>query len=279
VIDLDFSVLIWAFFIMSMLMPALKQKQIEATRLKVMHDLQRKRRSRVITLIHRQEALSILGFTFSRYINIEDSEQVLRAIRTTPSNVPIDLILHTPGGLVLASEQIARALVRHEATVTVFVPHYAMSGGTLIALAANQIVLDPNAVLGPVDPQIGQYPAASILKVLESKEPKDIDDDTMILADIARKAISQVKRTVSEIVVEKMDADAARELAEQLASGQWTHDYPLTCPELTQMGLAVCDEMPEEIYKLMDLYPQPAQRRPSVQYIPLPHQEHRSTKS
>jgi len=43
--------------------------------------------------------------------------------------------------------------------VTVFVPHYAMSGGTLIALTADEIVMDPNAVLGPVDPQIGNMPA------------------------------------------------------------------------------------------------------------------------
>jgi len=54
-----------------------------------------------------------------------------------------------PGGLVLAAEQIAPALRRHSGTVTVFVPRYAMSGGTLIALAADEIVMDPNAVLGP----------------------------------------------------------------------------------------------------------------------------------
>ena len=78
-------------------------------------------------------------------------------------------ILHTPGGLVLASEQIAQALLRRTGRVTVFVPHYAMSGGTLIALAADEIVMDPNAVLGPVDPQIGEYPAASIMRRCTSR--------------------------------------------------------------------------------------------------------------
>src|SRR2546427_3545955 len=87
----------------------------------------------------------------------------------TDSHVPIDLVLHTPGGLVLAAVQIARALHEHQGKVTAFVPHYAMSGGTLIALAADEIVMSRHAVLGPVDPQLGQSPAASILKVLEKK--------------------------------------------------------------------------------------------------------------
>lgn len=99
--------------------------------------------------------MSFLGIPIVRYIDIEDSEQVLRAIRMTAPEMPIDLVLHTPGGLVLAAEQIACALKRHPGKVTVFVPHYAMSGGSLIAMAADEIVLDPNAVLGPIDPQLG----------------------------------------------------------------------------------------------------------------------------
>ena len=91
---------------------------------------QTERKSRVIALIHRQESASILGVPVASYINIEDSEAILRAIRLTPPDQPIDLILHTPGGLVLAAEQIAKALTERKAKVTVFVPHYAMSGGT-----------------------------------------------------------------------------------------------------------------------------------------------------
>jgi ClpP class serine protease len=116
---------------------------------------------------------------------------------TCCSGVPLDIILHTPGGLVLAALQIARAIGDHKAKVTVFVPHYAMSGGTLIALAADEIVMSRYAVLGPVDPQLGQSPAASILKVVEQKPIAEIDDDTLVKADIARKAIAQVKQVVT----------------------------------------------------------------------------------
>ncbi len=263
--------LFWIFFIISSLQPLIRQRILEAARVRTLRKLEEKRKSRVIALIHRQETISFLGFPLARYIDIQDSEQVLRAIKLTDPTVPIDMILHTPGGLVLAAEQIAYALCRHQAKVTVFVPHYAMSGGTLIALAADEIVLDENAVLGPVDPQLGQYPAASILKVVEQKDINEVDDQTLILADVARKAMSQVKRTVTDILGDRMESDLAESLATTLTTGTWTHDYPITVREAKELGLPVSTEMPKEVYDLMNLYPQTVQRRPSVEYIPIPY--------
>lgn len=213
----------------------------------------------------------------SRFISIEDSEQVLRAIRLTPPDVPIDLILHTPGGLVLATEQIARALIRHRSKVTVFVPHYAMSGGTLLALASDEIVMDENAVLGPVDPQLGTLPAASILKVLEEKSLDQIEDQTLIMADIARKAIRQVQRFVRTLLADnipeqKIDPDKIDGIVEALTTGQITHDCPITVEEASSLGLPITVGLPKSIYRLMELYPQPREGRPTVQYIPLPYQ-------
>ncbi len=270
---MDFFSILWLFLIISSLQPILRQRYLEAMRQRVIHSIERKRGSRVITMLHRQETMSFLGFPVSRYIDIEDSEQVLRAIRLTPDDMPIDLILHTPGGLVLAAEQIAHALVRHGGKVTVFVPHYAMSGGTLIALAADEIVMDENAVLGPVDPQLGQAAAASIVRVLEMKDLNEIDDQTLIMADLAQKALRQVNGTVQEVLTANgMDQAKAKEIADLLSTGKWTHDYPISSEEAQAMGLPVNTDMPEEVYTLMDLYPQPTQRRPSVQYIPLPYE-------
>lgn len=261
----------WMVLILSFFIPFIRANVQKSTRETLIKQLEMKRKSRVITLIHRQESMSFFGLTFGRYINIEDSEEVLRAIKLTPVDMPIDIILHTPGGLVLAAEQIARALIRHKGKVTVFVPHYAMSGGTLIALAADEIVMDPNAVLGPLDPQIGSYPAPSILSVLEKKNINEIDDETLILADVAKKAIDQVRDFISCLLKEKVGEEKAKELAQIFSSGKWTHDYPITIETLKNMGLPVSDQMPEEVYQLMNLYKQAEQRRPSVQYIPAPY--------
>jgi ClpP class serine protease len=255
--------------------PWIQQKMLTEMRLRVMQRLERKRKSRVIALIHRQETMSFLGFPIMRFINIDDSEEVLRAIRMTPPDMPIDFIIHTPGGLVLAAEQIARALNKHPAKVTVFIPHYAMSGGTLIALAADEIVMDENAVLGPLDPQIGNCPAVSLLKLLERKDINHIDDQTLIMADIAEKAINQVRRTIIDLLKDNMPLEKAESIAVALTEGRWTHDYPITFDEARALGLPVSTDMPEEVYELMSLHPQPIQRRPSVQYVPLPyHAEH-----
>ena len=235
-----------------------------------MRKFQDERGSRLITLIHRQESVSFLGLFMRRFINVEDSEEILRAIRLTPDDVPIDLILHTPGGLVLASEQIARALMKHPAKVTVFVPHSAMSGGTMIALAADEICMDENAVLGPVDPQLGEYPAASVIAAVEMKDVNKVDDETLILADMARKALRQVRDVVTEILRPKLE-EQAETTAEILTGGRWTHDYPLTCDVLRNLGIPVQCGLPHRIYELMELYPQPGQRRPSVQYVPVPY--------
>ncbi len=268
-----FDVVIFLIFIVALL-PIYRRGKLEGQRLRLMRRIQQREDGRrLIVMIHRQETLSIFGIPLQRHIDIEDSEQVLRAIRMTPDDVPIDILLHTPGGLVLAAEQIALALSAHPARVRVMVPHYAMSGGTLLALAADEILLDPNAVLGPIDPQLGGYPAASILEVVRKKEVAQIDDSTLICADIARKAMIQVRHNVEKLLRRRYGKDEAIEIARALTSGQWTHDYPLHVDELQALGIALEVGLPEEIYELMDLYPQPTPRRPSVQYIAPPSGE------
>lgn len=262
------------FFLLSAIQPMIRQRMLDLSRGRCIRDLERKRKSRVIALIHRQETMSILGFPFARFINIEDSEEVLRAVQLTDPEVPIDLILHTPGGLVLASEQMANALVAHRAKVTVFVPHYAMSGGTLLALAADEIVLAPHAVLGPLDPQVGQFPAVSILRAVARKEAtgKEIDDQTLIFADVADKAMRQVHALVERLLVRNgWEAPRAAAVATAFTDGRWTHDYPITVEEARELGLPVSTAVPDEVYRFMQLFPQPAARRPSVEYVPVPY--------
>jgi ClpP class serine protease len=270
----DLSFLFWLFFLGQFFVPLYQKQALQLRRERSIRGLQDRRHTRVITMIHRQETMNFLGFPIARYIDIEDSEKILRAIRLTSAETPIDLVLHTPGGLVLAAEQIASALQRHQAAVTVFVPHYAMSGGTLIALAADTIVMDPNAVLGPIDPQLGMgqgsVAAASIIKALSQPNPNR-DDQTLILGDLAEKAIRQVKATAKRLLLDHHPEAEADRIATTLSSGVWTHDYPLQIEELRDLGFTVRDDMPREVYDLMELYPQSTQQRPGVEFLPLPY--------
>ena len=268
-----FNLLWFIFFFYLILSPQIRYHQLKAARNSLMRKLGSRRGSNVIAMIHRQENIGLFGIPFYRFISVEDSERVIRAIRRTPPDKSIDLILHTPGGLVLAATQIAKAIKDHPAKTTVIIPHYAMSGGTLIALAADEIIMDPHAVLGPIDPQLMNYPAPSILKAVSKKDPKDIDDQTLILADIAEKAIKQVKEFVYYLLVDKMEEDRAKKVAKILTEGRWTHDYSITVEVAKELGLNVSTKVPHEVYELMELYPQPLVQRPSVEFIPTPQKK------
>jgi len=265
---LDLSTLIFVLFAIMLLQPLLMGRWYAVRRAQAIRAIESLHGSRVITMIHRQEKRSLFGFAVARQIDLEDAQTIIAAIKETPEDMPIDLVLHTPGGIVLAAMQIARAVEAHKAKVTVYVPVYAMSGGTLIALAANEIVLGEFSVLGPIDPQIVGLPAASIVKARDSKPVASVFDLTLVLADVSEKALAQVKRGAVELLTPRMEQAAAEALADKLTSGHWTHDYALTASEARALGLPVKVDMPIEVMQLMKLYPQPIQQS-GVEYLPL----------
>lgn len=263
--------LMWLWLALLILQPVVRQSMLAAARQGWFRKLELSRSSRVIALIHRKESVNVMGMPVLEYMDIEDSEAVLRAIRLTAPDVPIDLILHTPGGVSLAAEQIARALGRHKAKVTVFVPHYAMSGGALVALAANELVMSPDAVLGALDPMVGHFPAASVISAAGKKSVIDLDDDTFILLDQAKKATIQMKSALKNVLLLRMKEEEAEKIADCFTAGIWTPDYPISVGQLEEIGVKVNTSLPTEVFQFMSMFPQSDQLRPSVDFIPLPY--------
>ena len=266
--DFDFSTLFWIAIILMALQPIVMSRFLAIRRTDAIRRIEKAHGTRVITMIHRQEKRSLFGFSVARYIDMEDAQSIIAAIKETPGDVPIDLIIHTPGGIVLAAMQIARAVEAHPAKVRVFVPVYAMSGGTLIALAADEIVLGEFSVLGPIDPQLVGLPAASIVAARDAKPIDKVFDLTLVLADVSEKALAQVKRHAIELMTPRVTEAKAKRIAEKLAGGHWTHDYALTAEEAASIGLPVKVAMPNEVMRLMRLYPQPVQKS-GVEYLPI----------
>lgn len=261
--QLPFLLIVLLLFIL----PAMARRQRNAEIERRFSQIQKKRKSRIIAIVHRDEPMGFLGIPMLRYIDLNDAEDVLEAIRRTPANQPLDLILHTPGGLVLPALQIARAVKAHKGRKTVFVPHYAMSGGTLIALAADEIVLNPHAVLGPIDPQIGGLPAASILRVAKQKSTDALDDYTLVLADLSAMAIDELESAAKELLKGTVSDSAAADIAQLLSSGRWMHDFPIEAGMAREIGLKVSNAMPSEIMDLMALFPSAVRRASSVKWF------------
>jgi len=220
------------------------------------HALESRTGQKIITMIHREVSVGLFGIPVKRYIKVKDAEKILSEIRKTPPNKPIGLVLHTPGGILFSAFQIAKALKEHKGKVTVYVPHYAMSGGTLIALAADEIVMDPNAILGPVDPQMmlkGEaIPAVSVVNIRRYKPLKELEDQTLILYDQARKAVRQVQQMVSYLLsCNDGNGKKCEKIFEALVKGTVTHDYPVTFEKAKELGLPVRNDVPKEIYSLL----------------------------
>ena len=98
------------------LQPLLMGRWYAMRRAQAIRAIEKEHGTRVITMIHRQERRSLFGFAVSRHIDLEDAQTVNAAIKDTPDDTPIDLIIHTPGGIVLAAMQIARAVWNDRAT-------------------------------------------------------------------------------------------------------------------------------------------------------------------
>ncbi|RJR32282.1 hypothetical protein C4569_00040 [Candidatus Parcubacteria bacterium] len=249
---------VFDFLIVLLLLPLIYQNfkflYLKLMRNFIISRIEAKRNTKVIIMIHKKRS-PFLGIFGTDKIDIENSEAILDELRSVPESKAIDIIIHTPGGFAIAAEQIALALAEHKSEITAFIPHYALSGGTLIAVAANKIVMDKNAFLGRIDPQLIGFPAASLVKAIDKKEINEISDSALVLADIAEKSIKQLTGFVVKILkIRRYDLSKIDKIATELVSGKYTHDHPLTYSEALDYGLKVNTGIPGEVYKLLKLY-------------------------
>lgn len=255
----DFLIILGVIILLYMLMyPQWQVRSARRRRLSRIREMEWKWGTRILTMIHRKEAISMLGIPVYQFIDVEDAEEVLRGIREAKDK-PIDLIIHTPGGQLHASMQIARALKNHSARTRVFVPHYSMSGGTIIALAATEIIMDKDASLGPVDPQVGDFlrgvfPAPSWLHVAR-KKGLEADDTTLMMSDISEKALGFTKSMVNELLEGKFDdKEKQSQIVEKLTGGEMIHSQLISAEDARALGLPVSTELPPEIHEFMKYY-------------------------
>lgn len=227
----------------------------------IIRRIEQERGSRVICVIH-GENMENEAFDF------DDLEDVLSAIVASDASRPLDIVLHTQGGNSFTGRQIARAIKSHPARKTVFVPYFAMSAGSRIAIAADQIVMGAHAMLGPIDTQLYAGPAPSIVQLPKVKPFESISDEYLILAEEARKIIQEGRATARELLAGSYTQDGSTAIADELISGKWTHGFPITAQAAYNMGLNVATGMPELFYDLVRCFRHADGEEPSVLFLP-----------
>lgn len=101
-------------------------------------------------------------------INDEDKNAFMQCVHKLDKKIGLDLILHTPGGDIAATESLVTYLKKIFGNdIRVFIPQIAMSAGTMISLSAKEIVMGKQSNLGPIDPQYGGLSCAGVIEEFE----------------------------------------------------------------------------------------------------------------
>ena len=205
----------------------------QARRARARQRIARAHMTQVVDLVLRMETVASYGLPIFHYISLPLTEEVVRDIRRTTPDAPLDLLVHLPPGVVVGAEAIARALLTHGGTVTLVVPRHAYSGGLLLALAADRVLLSEGALVGAVDLQV-EGPAAA------------------------------------RILLDRLRSPRAPLALGPLPATHWQRDQPLGPVELRQLGLQVDTELSDEWRRYLALFrqPRPGHTRPFLVRLP-----------
>lgn len=171
----------------------------------------------------------------------------------------LDLILHTPGGSVAATESIINYIYNmFDGNVRAFIPQLAMSGGTMLACSCRKIIMGKQSSLDPIDPQIMGVPAQAILNEFNTAKKEIKEDPSCIplwkeiiskynptLIDTCQHAINWSKEILHESLKRNMFRGELNppisKIMDTLASHKETksHNRHLSADKCKEIGLKV----------------------------------------
>ena len=194
-------------------------------------------------------------------INDEDKNGFMMSVHKLDRSKGLDLILHTPGGNIAATQSIVNYLHKMFGNdIRAVIPQIAMSAGTMIACSCRTISMGTHSNLGPIDPQLRDIPAYGVREEFRRafREVKDDPGKTSLWQTIigqyrptflgqCEKAITWSNAFVREQLTNVMfegqpDAsDKARKIVRKLVSygGRTTHERHIHYEECFDMGLNV----------------------------------------
>jgi hypothetical protein len=229
--------LITFFAIAMFLSPMIQLLGVATRRARLRRRIARARETKVIDIVHNMETVAIFGVPLVHWISAPLTRETARAVRQVPPALPLDLVVHVPAGIALGAEAVCRALLQRTGKVTLIVPQYALSGALLLALAADEILMDEEAALGALDLRVDGRAAAGIL----------------------------LERTRSPRIPLRL---------QHFPTG-WRRDQPLNADDLRQLGFNVSTELPHDLRRYLTLFRQPPHERPWPFLIRLPESARR----
>jgi len=173
------------------------------------------------------------------------------------ANIPLNIIIHTNGGESDSADTIAVLLKERKGIVNIYIPKYAYSAGTMIALGGDYIYMNWYSVGGPIDAQLdfdhdnelgNDYSTRHIRKLVKCKEKEDRQFLQGCLADDFHNEC--------EIILRKLlqDNDNVEIIIENLLNNNISHGYSYTRSDFEKFGLPIKYDVPDDIMKIFNLY-------------------------
>lgn len=186
-------------------------------------------------------------------LSTREAFEVLAEIRAAGEKTPLNIVLHTPGGMRFAGELIATAL-KDRPNTTAYVPYCAMSAGTMIALSCQKVVMGKHACLGPIDSQFGGFPADGFARLLKEKPVEQISDLWLMVSYVVEKDLKTARQRACELLNKAhFGRDDACQLTDFLASGDLPHSERIGRERAAEIGVNIAKEdCPEAVYKMVE---------------------------
>lgn len=188
----------------------------------------------VVMIKHTQSGL------FNQSMIDQDTLRQLSQVMNKMEGKPFDLILHTPGGDIFSSLAISRLIKQYPAPIRAVIPLYSMSGGSLLALSTKELLMTPNASLGPIDPQLGslfRYGSARAWEKIVQFKGKKAEDQSISFAMMGKQYTKSIQTHLRNIIDFDLSSKQKEKMIKFLTDGNIEHAYPLTAVDLEKFGI------------------------------------------
>ena len=186
-----------------------------------------------------------------QHLDDEAATDVMTELSLVDRRMGIDLVLHTHGGSAVSADRISAMLVRRKRTAS-FVPFYAESGGTQIALSTQMIFFGRGAALTGVEVEAGGWPAHDIIELARARGD-NASEDLALLARTAERAVHNEARRLRRMINFNHKGFLGwrgRALSERLAGG---HGELIRYRAAKRLGLWVRRGVPSALYEFVGM--------------------------
>ena len=213
------------------------------------------------------DCLRVKDFTISKclkckvknLINFEEIDSVMKMFKQIDTTQQINIIIHTQGGISCHSDAIAYLLSNNNFDIHTYVPEYAQSAGTVMAIAGNKIHCNWYSLFSPIDTQLDYVPSTEVDDELtfSAKHIQNIgnsDDDECIdklqaldAKDHHREDIYIAKRILK-------NNPKKEEIVQKLINSKFSHEFNITYNDMKNMNLPVDLEIEDSIREIFYLF-------------------------